>query len=206
MHCVDRGFCHVLIGVILFCCVFVLPLRTEKYLTSGTHCNWFWSFLVPGSSWFHYVVVLQFSLFMVLFLKHMVSLCICIESLFCSSCCSLEHVVSLCNCIEVCFVHPFVPWSTWFHNVFVLEFVLFILLFSEARGLTVFVLEFILLMVLFSEARGFTMHMLCSSSWLVHLKHVISLCICNGVCFIYSLICMFEVVVFPPDLEYTLKE
>lgn len=147
MHCVDRGFCHVLIGVILFCCVFVLPLRTEKYLTSGTHCNWFWSFLVPGSSWFHYVFVLHFALFMVLFLKHMVSLYIC---------------------IGVSFVQGLVPSSTWFLYAIVLKFVLFILLFPEARGFTVFVLEFILLMVLFSEARGFTMHMLCSSSWLVH--------------------------------------
>ena len=168
MHCVDRGFCHVLIGVILFCCVFVLPLRTEKYLTSGTHCNWFWSFLVPGSSWFHYVVVLQFALFMVLFLKHMVSLCICIGVSFVQGLVPSSTWFHYVFVLRVCFVHPFVPWSTWFHNVFVLEFVLFILLFSEARGLTVFVLEFILLMVLFSEARGFTMHMLCSSSWLVH--------------------------------------
>ena len=185
MHCVDRGFCHVLIGVILFCCVFVLPLRTEKYLTSGTHCNWFWSFLVPGSSWFHYVFVLEFLLFKVLFLQARGFSMQLYWSLFCSSSCSLKHVVSLCICIGVCFVHPLVLWSTWFHCICIGIYF--------AHGL-------VLWSTWFHYAYALFILLTCS------LKHVISLCICNGVCFIYSLICMFEVVVFPPDLEYTLKE
>jgi hypothetical protein len=159
MHCVDRGFCHVLIGVILFCCVFVLPLRTEKYLTSGTHCNWFWSFLVPGSSWFHYVFVLHFALFMVLFLKHMVSLYIC---------------------IGVSFVQGLVPSSTWFLYAIVLKFVLFILLFPEARGFTMY-----LYWSLFCSSSCSLKHVVSLylywnlfCSWSCSQKHVVSLCIC----------------------------
>jgi hypothetical protein len=80
----------------------------------GTHCNWFWSFLVPGSSWFHYVVVLQFALFMVLFLKHMVSLCICIGVSFVQGLVPSSTWFHYVLVLRVCFVHPVVPSSTWF--------------------------------------------------------------------------------------------
>ena len=133
------------------------------------------------------------------------------RSLFCSSSCSLKHVVSLCICFGVCFAHGLVPWSTWFHYAFVLEFGLFILLFTEARGFTMHLFWSLCCSwscSLKHETRGFTMYLfwslVCSSS--CSLKHVFTLCICNGVCFIYSLTCMVEVVVFPPHLEYSLKE
>ena len=180
MHCVDRGFCHVLIGVILFCCVFVLPLRTEKYLTSGTHCNWFWSFLVPGSSWFHYVFVLEFLLFKVLFPQARGFSMQLYWSLFCSSSCSLKHMVSLCICIGVSFVQGLVPSSTWFLYAIVLKFVLFILLFPQARGFTMY-----LYWSLFCSSSCSLKHVVSLylywnlfCSWSCSLKHVVSLCIC----------------------------